>query len=120
MHHPYSNDLLNHNQFDFTPRKSAIDAVLTIKEYLEDGMREGHIVIGVSIDVIGAFDAVWWPSFLKILKELNCPKKLYNLQTVTLVKGQQPSAQIVYKSRKCEKRSSTRMVLLTWFLEHLI
>jgi len=76
MHHPYCNNLLNHNQFGFTPRKSAIDAALAIKEYLEDEMKEGHIAIIVSLDVKGAYDAVWWPSFLKTLKELNCPKKI--------------------------------------------
>jgi len=42
-------------------------------------MREGHIAILVSLDVKGAFYAVSWPSFLKILKELKCPKNLYNL-----------------------------------------
>ncbi|GFG35110.1 hypothetical protein Cfor_01406, partial [Coptotermes formosanus] len=42
-------------------------------------MREGHIAILVSLDVKGAFDAAWWPSTLKTLKELKCPKNLYNL-----------------------------------------
>jgi len=76
MHHAYSNNLLNHNQFGFTPRKSAIAAALAIKEYLEDGMREGHIAILVSLDAKRAFDAVWWPSSVKTLKELNCLKKI--------------------------------------------
>ena len=58
MHHAYSNNLLNHNQFSFTPRKRAIDAALAVKEYIEDGMREGHIAIIVSLDVKCAFDAV--------------------------------------------------------------
>ena len=40
MHHVYSNDLLNHNQFGFTPKKRAIDATLAVKEFLEEGMRE--------------------------------------------------------------------------------
>ena len=75
MHHAYSNNLFNHDHFGFTPRKSATDAALAVKEYLEDGMREGHIAILVSLDVKGAFDAVWWPSSLKTLKELNCLEK---------------------------------------------
>jgi len=33
MHHNYSNNLLNHNQFGFTPKKSAIDVALAVKEY---------------------------------------------------------------------------------------
>jgi hypothetical protein len=40
MHHVYSTNLLNHNQFSFTPKKSAIDAALSVKEYLEEGMSE--------------------------------------------------------------------------------
>jgi hypothetical protein len=42
-------------------------------------MRQGHIAILVSLDVQGAFDAAWWPSILKTLKEFNCPKNPYNL-----------------------------------------
>jgi len=42
-------------------------------------MSQGHVVILVSFDVKGAFDAAWWPSILKTLKEFNCPKILYNL-----------------------------------------
>ena len=78
MHYAYSNNLLNHNQFGFTPKKSTIDAVQAAKEYLE-GTSEGHITIIVSLDVKGAFDAAWWPSILKALREFQCPKNLYNL-----------------------------------------
>jgi hypothetical protein len=51
MHHVYSNDLMTHNQFAFTPKNSATDAALAVKEYLEEGMRGGHIAILVSPDV---------------------------------------------------------------------
>jgi hypothetical protein len=57
MHHIYSNNLLNHNQFGFTPKKSAIDAALAVKEYLEEGMRERHIAIIFRLDFKCAFDA---------------------------------------------------------------
>jgi hypothetical protein len=50
-----------------------------MKEYIEEGMRQGHITILVSLDVRGAFDAAWWPSILKTLKEFNCLINLYNL-----------------------------------------
>jgi hypothetical protein len=56
-HYVYSSNLLNHNQFRFTPEKKAIDAALTVKEYLEEGMREGHISILFILDVRGVFDA---------------------------------------------------------------
>ena len=79
MHHIYSNNLMNPNQFGFTPKKSATDAAIAVKEYLQVGMREGHIAILVSLDVKGTSDAAWWPSILNALKEFNCPKNLYNL-----------------------------------------
>jgi hypothetical protein len=39
MHRVYSSGLMNHNQFGFIPKKSAIDATLAVKEYLEEGMK---------------------------------------------------------------------------------
>jgi len=76
MNHTYSNDLLNSNQFGITPKKSVVDSALAVKEYLEEGMREGHIL--VSLDVKGAFDAAWRPSTLKTLKEFKYPKNCIN------------------------------------------
>jgi len=51
---------------------------ITVKVFVEDGLREGLITI-LSLDVKGAFDAAWWPSILMTLKEFNCPRNLYNL-----------------------------------------
>jgi ribonuclease HI len=79
MHHAYANNLLNGNQFGFTPKKSTTDAAITVKEFVEDGLRDGLITILVSLDVQGAFDAAWWPSILMTLKDFNCPRNLYNL-----------------------------------------
>jgi hypothetical protein len=62
MHHACTNYLLNHNQFGFTPKKSTTDVTITVKEFVEDGLREGLIAILVSLDVKEAFDASWWPT----------------------------------------------------------
>ena len=35
MHHIYSNNLMNSNQFGFTPKESATDAAIEVKKYLE-------------------------------------------------------------------------------------
>jgi retron-type reverse transcriptase len=79
MHHVYTNNLLNHNQFGFTPKKSTTDAAMEIKEFAKEGLRQGLITIIVSLEVKGAFDAAGWPNILKTLKDLNCPKNLYYL-----------------------------------------
>jgi len=79
MHHIYSNNLMNPNQYGFTAKMYATDAALAIKEYIEEGMRGGHIAILVSLDVKCALDAAWWPSIPNTLKDFNCPENLYNL-----------------------------------------
>jgi len=75
----YTNNLLNHSQFGFTPQKSTTDAAIRVKEFVEDGLQEGLITILVSLDVRGAFDVAWWPSILMTLKDFNCLRNLYNL-----------------------------------------
>jgi hypothetical protein len=42
MHHVHTNNLMNQNQFGFTPKKNAIDAAIAVKEYIEEGLRERH------------------------------------------------------------------------------
>ena len=79
MHHLYSNNLMNPNQYGFTPQKSTTDATLAVKEYIEEGFRRGHITLLISLNVQGAFDMAWWPSILHTLKILNCLKNVYNL-----------------------------------------
>jgi len=79
MHYLYTNDFLNHNQYGFTPTKSTTDAAMVVKEFAEEGLRQGLITILVSLDVKGAFDAAWWPSILKKLQDFKCPMNLYNL-----------------------------------------
>jgi len=68
MHHVQINNLLNHNQFGFTPKKCTKDAAMTVKEFIE-GLRKKLITIVVSLDVKGAFEAGWWPSILIALKD---------------------------------------------------
>jgi len=71
MHHVHINNLLNHNQFGFTPKKRTTDAAITVKQFIEEGLRKGLITTLVSLDVKGAFNAAWWPSILMALKDFN-------------------------------------------------
>ena len=79
MHHVYRNELLNSNQYGFTPQKSAIEAAIVVTEYLEEALREGKIAIIVTLDVKEAFDSAWWPNIIVRLQKCKCPKNLYNL-----------------------------------------
>ena len=78
-HHVFSNSLLNENQYGFRPQKSTTDAALTVKGFARESLQQKKCVILVSLDVRGAFDAAWWPSILSNLRNLRCPKNLYDL-----------------------------------------
>jgi hypothetical protein len=75
----YSHNLLNNNQFGFTPQRSTIDAAMAVKNFVTEGLAAGDVIVLVSLDVTGAFDAAWTPAILKGLKDFGCPKNLYYL-----------------------------------------
>ena len=78
-HHVFSNSLLNGNQYGFLPQKSTIDAALAVKGFIRENLQQKNCVVMVGLDVKGAFDAAWWPSILNNLRDLRCPKNLYDL-----------------------------------------
>src|SRR5215469_13861912 len=78
-HHVFAHDIMNNNQYGFTPQRSTSDAAMAVKEFVEEGLATGGIIVLISLDVRGAFDTAWWPTILNGLKAYNCPKNLYNL-----------------------------------------
>jgi hypothetical protein len=64
-HYVYSNDYMNNKQYGFTPQRSTINAAVAVQDFVEEGLNSGDVLVIVSLDVKGAFDAVWWPSILK-------------------------------------------------------
>ena len=75
----HSNNLLNDNQYGFTPQRGTVDAAMVAKNFIEESLRLKQCTVVVGLDVKGAFDAAWWPSILKQLKESECPANLYRL-----------------------------------------
>ena len=69
---------MTNTQFGFTPQKNTIDAAMETKRFIEPILDSRGAVIMTSLDVKGAFDAASWQSILHGLKELNCPRNLYN------------------------------------------
>ena len=55
---------------------------MAVKGFAEEGLTGGEIIVLISLDVKGAFDAAWWASILNGLKACNCPKNLYNLSKI--------------------------------------
>ena len=79
LFHIYSNDLFSDNECGFTPQRGTVDTAIEVKNFIEESLRLKQCTVIVSLDVKGAFDAAWWPSILKQLRELKCPKNLYKL-----------------------------------------
>jgi hypothetical protein len=50
-----------------------------IKNYVMKGLADGEVIVLISLDVKGVFDAAFWPSILNGLMEYACPKNLYYL-----------------------------------------
>jgi hypothetical protein len=78
-HQLHSNSLLIKNQYGFLPQKSTVDAAWAAKEFVKAHLQQRNLVIMNSLDVKGAFDAAWVPSILCHLRDLRCPRNLYNL-----------------------------------------
>ena len=70
---------MNTNQYGFTQRRSTIHAALTAKDFVEQGLVAGELIVSISLDVKGAFAAAWWPSILNGLKACGCHKNLYKV-----------------------------------------
>jgi hypothetical protein len=62
-HHVYTNDYINKNQYGFNPQQNTTDAAMAVKDFVEDGFSSGEVATLVSLDVVGAFNSVWWPKF---------------------------------------------------------
>ena len=84
----HSNNKLNNNQYGFTPQRRTVDVARVAKNFIEESLRLKQCTVVVSLDVKGAFDAAWWPSILKHLKEFECPANLYRHQRATLAIGE--------------------------------
>jgi len=52
---------------------------MEVKNFIEESLRLKQCAVIISLDVKGSFNAAWWPSILKQLREVKCSKNLYNL-----------------------------------------
>lgn len=67
----------NRGQFGFTEGVGTLDALLQMKKEVEDS--EEKYVVGLFLDIAGAFDSAWWPEVLRVLREWQCPTNIYKL-----------------------------------------
>jgi len=61
------------------PQKSTTYTAMEAKKFIEPELENRKLVIMASLHVKGAFNAEWWPSILKGLKDSECPRNVYYL-----------------------------------------
>lgn len=65
------------NQYGFTAGKSTIDAAITVRKAVTDS--NATYVLGIFLDISGAFDNAWWPMLLLKLKMRGCYRNIYSM-----------------------------------------
>lgn len=66
-------------QFGFRPDTSTCHALHRLVSLIRENRRQGLHTSLVSMDVMGAFDYVWWPSVLDELRKAELPSSLFEL-----------------------------------------
>ena len=72
-----SHERSSNNQYGFRKRRCTEDAIMKVKRMVKDAKEK--LILGLFLDIRGAFDNVWWPSVLMELKHRECPRNLYIL-----------------------------------------
>ena len=63
------------NQFGFRKGKSTEDAINYALEAVQ--VSNQKYLVGIFIDIAGAFDNLWWPFLFSCLRRMECPRSLY-------------------------------------------
>lgn len=66
---------LHPRQFGFRKGRSTEDAINQALEHVKE--IDEKYVVGIFIDISGAFDNLWWPALFARLRDINCPRQLY-------------------------------------------
>lgn len=64
---------LNPAQYGFRRGRSTIDAILMVRQFIENAYELGHVVIGVSLDITNAFNSIPWEVIGEALKKHRVP-----------------------------------------------
>lgn len=67
----------NSSQFGFKAGLSTEDAIDSLLKHVETSQKK--YVVGIFLDIQGAFDNLWWFSILHRIKETHCSSKIYNV-----------------------------------------
>lgn len=65
------------SQYGFRIGKGTADALCALKSSVQNAIDK--YVLGIFLDISGAFDNAWWPLFFHKLQFLKYPQELYTL-----------------------------------------
>jgi hypothetical protein len=120
-HHIYVIEYLKKYQYGFIPQTSTIDAIMAVKEFMQEGFSRGETTATISLNVEGAFNSAWWRRVLKNLQESGCPRNLFNL---TKNYFSQRKATLATNNITIERTVSegdpSRVLSKTWYVEQLL
>lgn len=73
----YREGRINRAQYGFTEGVGTVDALLEMRREVE--VSQEKYVVGLFLDISGAFDSAWWPEVLRVLRDWRCPRNVYIL-----------------------------------------
>lgn len=69
----------NEYQFGFREQKSTTDALHTLVTKIKEAKANKEQVVGVSLDIKGAFDNASWPLLMERLRQTQCPRNVFQV-----------------------------------------
>uniref|UniRef100_A0ABD2WD10 Reverse transcriptase domain-containing protein n=1 Tax=Trichogramma kaykai TaxID=54128 RepID=A0ABD2WD10_9HYME len=64
-------------QYGFKEGRSTEDAILKLRQLVEEN--DFNYALALPLDISGAFDNLWWPELMDILRKRSCPRNLFRL-----------------------------------------
>lgn len=95
---------MSERQYGFRNGRSTIDAMLYMKEYIQEAMDEREVVVGVSLDIKNAFNSIPRGTIIEAMRKKKFPRYL-----VRIISSYLKDRFIRYKN--CEGRICDRRVM---------
>ena len=111
---------IHHHQFGFKKGKSTENAISKVVNYVEKGINSGKYVLGVFMDIAGAFDNVNLESIIREMQERNVPDKIVNWYKHFLhnrkVTSELGTASAAVKPKKGTPQGGVLSAIIAWNL----
>jgi len=92
---------------------------MAVKNVVSDGLTAGDVIVLVSLDVKGAFDAAWWSTIMNRLRAYKRPNNLFS-QKLLYPMLSLPDYQQLLDPERGTQRVPPRLVLWSGSLEYTV